>query len=235
VGTAFGPRRRPDRPPVLPRWGVLRDRQPASPRGVPADRWPSRRRYPHHPWHHARFELSCGDTFDPSAGDCAGDPPFFVRDPLSTETVAADRLTEWFRETIAVRDADEAERVPRTTMRVGLAESAVAGMLAAATDHRCLDPGHRLDFCTEALETLDHAGWDRAADVLPGVVSGQATAARAEDPSSWREPVDVAGLCADAAADLPDLLDRGEGVTRTEPEGFVDRLLGADPPTGSTH
>jgi nitrite reductase/ring-hydroxylating ferredoxin subunit len=192
------------------------------------------------------------------ADDCAGEPPFFVQDPLSTEQVDAERLTEWFRDTVEVRDADGAERVVRAavgassttreasegrrpsgnrsttgdgaTGEAGLDESALAAMfVAAATDHRYLDSGHRLDFVNKAFELLDRIGWEHADSVLPSLVPGLAAAERAEERSSWRQPVDVAALVEDAAADLPDLLARGDGETWTEPEGFVDRLLGDDP------
>jgi nitrite reductase/ring-hydroxylating ferredoxin subunit len=165
------------------------------------------------------------------ADDCAGEPPFFVQDPLSTSDVSADRLTEWFRDTIEVRDADGAERVVRAAVRADHDESDLAAMfIAAATDHRYLDSGHQLDFVNKAFELLDRIGWDHADAVLPSLVPGLAAAERAEERSSWRQPIDVAELVADASDDLPILLARGEGETWTEPDDFVDSLLGDDPP-----
>jgi len=109
-----------------------------------------------------------------------------------TEGVSADRLRTWFRDTIEVRDAEGAERVLRAAVAAGLDESEIAGTLvAAATDHRYLDAGHRVDCTNTALETLDHVGWDRAEDVLPSLVPGLAAADRAEEESTWRQPVDV--------------------------------------------
>ncbi|MFB6219497.1 MAG: Rieske (2Fe-2S) protein, partial [Halobacteriaceae archaeon] len=88
------------------------------------------------------------------AANCAGEPPFFVQEPLSATGVPGERLASWFRENIEVRDADGAERVLRAAIRADLPESHVAGMLAAAaTDHRYLDSGHRLDFINKAFET----------------------------------------------------------------------------------
>ncbi|MFB6194796.1 MAG: Rieske 2Fe-2S domain-containing protein [Haloplanus sp.] len=166
------------------------------------------------------------------ADDCAGEPPFFVQDPLSTAAVSADRLESWFRENVDVRDSDGAERVLRAAIAADLDESVLAGMLvAAATDHRYLDGGHRLDFINKAFETLDHVGWDHADAVLPSLVPGLASADRAEESAAWRQPIDVARLCAEAADDLPDLVERGTGRTWTEPDGFVETLLGDDPHT----
>jgi nitrite reductase/ring-hydroxylating ferredoxin subunit len=164
------------------------------------------------------------------ADDCAGEPPFFVQEPLSTDGVAPDRLADWFRETIDLRDADGAERVLRAAIASDADESALAGTLvAAATDHRYLDSGHRLDFANKAFELLDRIGWDRADAVLPGLVPALASADRAEERSSWRHPVDVAGLVTEASDALPDLIQTGEKKTWTEPDGFVDRLLADDP------
>ncbi len=164
------------------------------------------------------------------ADDCAGEPPFFVQDPLSADDVPAGRLEAWFRDNVEVRDADGAERVLRAAIRAELPESAIAGMLAAAaTDHLYLDAGHRLDFVNKAFETLDHVGWEHADDVLPSLVPGLASAGRAEENSAWRQPVDVAELCFAAADALPDLLESGAGAAWTEPDGFVDTLLGDDP------
>ncbi|MFB6227190.1 MAG: Rieske (2Fe-2S) protein [Halobacteriales archaeon] len=164
------------------------------------------------------------------ADDCAGEPPFFVQDALATEDVSPERLKRWFRENIEVRDADGAERVLRAAIQGGLDEDAVAGMFVAGlTDHLYLDAGHRLDFVNKAFETLDHVGWAHADDVLPSLVPGLAAASRAEEDSSWRQPVDVAELLFSTHENLPNLLAAGEGETWTEPEGFVDTLLSDDP------
>lgn len=164
------------------------------------------------------------------ADNCAGEPPFFVQEALSTDDVSTARLKEWFRDNIEVRDSDGAERVLRAAITADLGESNIAGMLvAAATDHLYLDTGHRLDFINKAFETLDHIGWEHADDVLPSLIPGLASADRAEENSSWRQPIDVAQLCFDAADELPDLVDDGAGKTWEEPDNFVDVLMGDDP------
>jgi nitrite reductase/ring-hydroxylating ferredoxin subunit len=164
------------------------------------------------------------------ADDAAGEPPFFEQEALDADDVSADRLVSWFRENVEVRDADGAERVLRTAIRAGHDESTVARMLfAAATDHLYLDSGHRLDFVNKAFETLDHVGWDAAEQVLPTLVPGLASADRAEENSSWRQPVDVAGLVFDAHDRLPELVERGADESWTEPDDLLDVLLGDDP------
>ncbi len=164
------------------------------------------------------------------ANECSGEPPLFVQEPLSATDVSPDRLKSWFRENIEVRDSDGAERVLRSAITAGLDEDITAGILvAAATDHIYLDAGHRLDFINKAFETLDHVGWDRADDVLPSLVPALASADRAEETSTWRQPIDVAQLRIDAADELPTLVAAGESESWTEPNDFVATLLGDDP------
>jgi nitrite reductase/ring-hydroxylating ferredoxin subunit len=164
------------------------------------------------------------------AADCAGEPPFFVQEPLSNEDVPVGRLTDWFRDNIEVRDADGGERVLRAAVRAGVSESDLAGMLVgAATDHLYLDTGHRLDFINKAFEMLDRIGLEHADAVLPSLVPGLAGADRAEENASWRQPVDVAALCLEAADELPALVEAGADESWIEPEGFTDVLLGDDP------
>ncbi len=163
------------------------------------------------------------------ATETANAPPRFVQDPLGNEDLDADRLKRWFRESIEVRDADGAERIIRAAVLADLSEDALAGMLvAAATDHLYLDTGHRLDFINKAFEMLDHVGWAYADHTLASLVPGLAGAERAEEQSSWRQPVDVAALCFEAADELPELLEAGHDRTWSEPDGFVDELLAED-------
>ena len=164
------------------------------------------------------------------ADDCAGEPPFFVQERLSTDDVTAERLKRWFRNNLEVRDSDGAERVLRAAIDADLEEAAIAELLvAAATDHLYLDNGHRLDFINKAFETLDHVGWEHADEVLPSLVPGLAAADRAEENSSWRQPIDVAQLCFDAAAELPDAVDQGSNESWEEPDDLVDVVMGEDP------
>ena len=172
------------------------------------------------------------------ADDCAGEPPNFSQDAFRARDIEEERLEAWFRENVEVRDADGAERVLRTAIREELPRSAVVSMLlAAATDHRYLDSGHQVDFLNKAVETLDRLGWEHADAVLPSLVPGLVSADRAEERSSWRQPVDLAGILEETYDQLPDLVEpnaSGGGEADEdggwqEPEGFVETLLGEDP------
>ncbi|WP_435062512.1 Rieske (2Fe-2S) protein [Halobaculum sp. EA56] len=167
------------------------------------------------------------------AGDCDGEPPKFDQESFSATDVPFERLRSWFRENVEVRDADGAERVLRTAVASGYGPERLTELLVtAATDHRYLDTGHTFDYVNKATEALDLVGWDdeeRTADVLASLVRGLATAQRAEETSSWRQPVDLASMCADHFDRLDGMVAAGEGETWTEPDDFTDRLHSADP------
>lgn len=164
------------------------------------------------------------------ASDCAGEPPFFVQEPLAINDVSPGRLKGWFQDNIEVRDSDGAERVLRAGIQTDLDDSELAEMfVAAATDHLYLDTGHRLDLINKAFETLTHIGWEHADSVLPSLVPSLADALRAEENSSWRQPIDLAALLFETYEDLPDLVDQGESKRWSEPDDFVETVLGDDP------
>ncbi|HEY7035414.1 MAG TPA: hypothetical protein VH482_29005, partial [Thermomicrobiales bacterium] len=164
---------------------------------------------------------------------CAGQPPRFALDPLSTADVPTPRLKTWFRQFVEVRDADGAERALLTAINAGSSPAEIADLLlAAATDHYYLDGGHTLDFVNKACELLDLIGWDRetAAAVLPSLVPVLAQSRRSEELNNWRHPVDLVALLEPVFATLPDLV-RGAGTdpTWTATDAFVATLLGDDP------
>ncbi|PSP75565.1 ferredoxin [Halobacteriales archaeon QS_3_64_16] len=164
------------------------------------------------------------------AAECAGEPPRFQQYAFDNREIPKDRLKEWFRDNCEVRDADGAERVLLTAI-AALPPAEVAEILVtAATDHRYMNAGHTLDFINTAFETLDHVGWSGHADaVLTSTVQQLTGATRSEELSSWRQPVDIAELCADAVDRLPDLLAAGEGKAWEESPEFLETLLGDDP------
>ena len=167
------------------------------------------------------------------AGDCDGVAPKFDQEAFAATDVPVERLLSWFRENVEVRDADGAERVLRTAVAAGYDRETLTELLVtAATDHRYLDTGHTFDYVNKATEALDLVGWDdeeRTAEVLSSLVRGLATADRAEETSSWRQPDDLAAMCEDTFARLDDLVAEGEGRTWTEPDDFTERLHAADP------
>jgi nitrite reductase/ring-hydroxylating ferredoxin subunit len=179
---------------------------------------------------HRALYVGCSEV----ASDCAGEAPFFVQEPLGVTDPDADRLRRWFRDTVDVRDADGAERVLRTAIRSGLGEPRIVDtLLAAVTDHRYLDSGHRVDFLNKAVETLDYLGWERADDVLPSLVPGIADASRSEEDSAWRQPIDLVELLEEVFETVESTVPTAEGVDPDgdwhRPDEFVDSLLSDDP------
>ncbi|WP_277555070.1 Rieske (2Fe-2S) protein [Halobaculum limi] len=167
------------------------------------------------------------------ASDVDGQPPKFDQEAFSATDVPFERLRSWFTENVEVRDPNGAERVLRTAVASGYGPERLTELLVtAATDHRYLDTGHTFDFVNKATEALDIVGWgdeERTADVLASLVRGLATADRAEERSSWRQPIDLASMCSETFDRLDDLVAEGEGESWTEPDDFTERLHSSDP------
>jgi nitrite reductase/ring-hydroxylating ferredoxin subunit len=163
------------------------------------------------------------------AEDCQGEPPRFDQPSFSARDLSRERLEDWFRETIEVRDRDGAERCLQTAIAALDPEEVADILYLAATDHLYMAAGHTFDFINKACESLDHVGWVHADEILPSVIPRLIEATRSEELSSWRQPVDVAGLTFDAYDELPDLADEGADREWDAPDAFVDTLLSDDP------
>jgi hypothetical protein len=168
--------------------------------------------------------------------DCSSQPPMFGVSPLPGVPPDIDTLKRWFRHFVDVRDSDGAERCLVSAIRSGADAVAISDMLySAATDHRYLDSGHVLDFTNKAFEALDIAGWHLAEQVLISLVPLYAGAARMEERSSWRHPVDIAKILdtcfrenlAGALKEGRDK-DKSSGIWKAD-ERLIDILLGDDP------
>ncbi|WP_160134586.1 Rieske (2Fe-2S) protein [Halococcus salsus] len=163
------------------------------------------------------------------ASESAGEPPRFQQYAFENRDLSKERLKSWFRNTCEVRDSDGAERCLLTAIACLPPEDVAEVVFAGATDHRYMNAGHTLDFINTAFETVQHLGWDEHADsALASTVAQITDATRSEELSSWRQPVDIAGLCADANDSLPDLVAAGDGKEWDEPEAFVETLLADD-------
>ncbi|WP_049898272.1 Rieske (2Fe-2S) protein [Halococcus agarilyticus] len=163
------------------------------------------------------------------ADDSAGEPPRFQQYAFDNRDLSKSRLKSWFRNTCEVRDTDGAERCLLTAIDSLPPEDVAEIVFTAATDHRYMNAGHTLDFINTAFETTRHLGWEEHADAaLASTVAQITDATRSEELSSWRQPVDIASLCADANDLLPDLVAAGEGKDWKRPEEFVETLLSED-------
>jgi len=182
------------------------------------------------------------------AQDSAGHPPRFTVRPLPDTEAGVDpeiyitTLKRWFRQFIAVRDAEGAERCIVSAVRAGATSQQMADMLfAAVTDHRYIDTGHPADFTNKAFEALDIIGWEHAEPLLTSLVSGYANAQRMEESNAWRHPIDLIEILYAAFAELPAAVEAGSAERGTwngraelaaillqdDPQATVDAMLQA--------
>jgi hypothetical protein len=164
------------------------------------------------------------------AADCDSEAPRRDRTPLDSQ-LEPTVLKRWLRRWTSVRHREAAERTLLTAIAAGEKPSMLAdALLAAATKRAFADDGHTLDFINKAFECLDLIGWEHSAALLPTVV-GQMVAARgAEESTSWRQPIDLVGLCDEAASQLPELFAAGRRKRGwSDHTALARELLGDDP------
>jgi len=163
------------------------------------------------------------------ARDSFGHPPRFVVPPLPNGIMT---LKRWFRSFIEVRDAEGAERCIVSAVQAGATSTQMADMLfAAVTDYRYIDIGHPADFTNKAFEALDIVGWAHAEEVLTSLVSGYGRAARMEESSAWRHPIDLIEILEEAFGQLADALATGEESHGSwdQREQLIEVLLQGEP------
>lgn len=165
------------------------------------------------------------------ARDSFGHPPRFGIRPLPGEASNMTILKRWLRQFLAVRDEEGAERCVVSAIRAGATQRQLADLLfTAVTDYRYIDVGHPADFTNKAFEALDIAGWQLAEPVLTSLVRGYARAARMEESNSWRSPIDLIDILAEAFSQFESLeanvLEAGKGSIMGE---MVETLLADDP------
>ena len=166
------------------------------------------------------------------ASDCDGQPPRFPVRPLPGGATDIAQLKRWFRQFVEVRDSEGAERCIASAVRDGCDGPTIADMLfVAATDHRYLSIGHALDFTNKALEALDLAGWDLAEPVLTSLAPVLSSGDRMEERNSWRTPIDLVEILANAFERLPAAIETGARLPRVQSRRaiLVPILLGDDP------
>ena len=150
---------------------------------------------------------------------------------LPSVEVSHDRLTEWYRSCIEVRDTQGAERILQTAIRKGASEEELAEMmLIAVTDHYFLDGGHTFDFHNKAFEALEYAGQDNKERVLTSLVPLLRDPTRSEELHHWQVPLNLVEPLGEAFLELNDI---GTGaytsMTEEEQEHILQQLLSDRP------
>lgn len=111
---------------------------------------------------------------------------------LPSADVPFERLTEWYRNCIEVRDTQGAEKVLITAIRKGIDTKRLSEMmLIAATDHFYLDGGHSFDFHSKAFEALEWAESSQKVRILTSLVPMMARPIRSEELHQWQAPVNL--------------------------------------------
>lgn len=166
------------------------------------------------------------------ANDSERQPPRFDRSSLPTRAVPNDRLKEWFRQFVEVRDSEGAQRALLTAIENANDPAVVSDLLvSAATDHYFLNGGHTIDFINKAFEMLEQIGWEHASTVLPSIVEGLVRAQRSEESNAWRYPIDLVALLEPALALIPEFW-RSDASALLPDDDFarlVQTMLGDDP------
>lgn len=183
---------------------------------------------PHLPEDIAYLALSQG--ISRTAQDCAGMSPHRERQPLDIEGKGMPLLKHWMRQWTITRHRDAAERTFLTALEKGYSPSELADLLfGAITERPYADVGHPFDFTNKAFELLDLIGWENARQVLPSVIPGIVAARGGEETTAWRYPVDLIPLVKEAEAQLPSLLEQGQGKAWNQEPALLQVLLGDDP------
>ncbi|UVI27528.1 Rieske (2Fe-2S) protein [Paenibacillus spongiae] len=148
---------------------------------------------------------------------------------LPSVGVPAERLAQWYRNCIEVRDTQGAEKVLLTAVHQGSSMEQLANMmLVAATDHFYLDGGHVFDFHNKAFEAVELVGEEHTKDVLASLVPMMGRASRSEEQHQWQSPINLVKPIEQALEELA----KGLPPEHTEPaseEDVLRQLLSDEP------
>ncbi|WP_199620000.1 Rieske (2Fe-2S) protein [Paenibacillus alkalitolerans] len=167
-----------------------------------------------------------------TARDCAGSGTRFLLEPLPHKDVSMERLAQWYRDCIEVRDTRGAERVLLTAIEVGTDETKLFSMMAmAVTDHFYINGGHALDFHNKAFESLRFVRPEFRRYAAASLIPMFGDASRSEELHSWQSPVNLVQPLKEA---FDELVQTGVGagslqLALPDEEGLFETLLGDDP------
>jgi len=163
----------------------------------------------------------------------AGRAPRRLLEPLPPAGASAERLADWYRNCMEVRDTRGAEKVLLTAIAARTTPERLADMmLIAVTDHFYLDGGHTFDFHNKAFETLEAIGQDEAIAILSSLTPLMNNPSRSEEQHHWQSPVDVVTPLKTTFERLGQNGLRDQTASSQHPfndEAFVEQLLGDRP------
>ncbi|MFD0959088.1 Rieske (2Fe-2S) protein [Paenibacillus chungangensis] len=155
----------------------------------------------------------------------SGRAPRHLLGALPSSQASVDRLVEWYRNCIEVRDTQGAEKVLLTAIEKGATPVQLADMmLISVTDHFYLDGGHTFDFHNKAFEALESLGTSLTKPVLASLVQLLAAPTRSEEQHHWQTPVDLVTPI-QLAFEKFDQPSKSEQTVQLDEQAFVDQLL----------
>jgi nitrite reductase/ring-hydroxylating ferredoxin subunit len=151
--------------------------------------------------------------------------------PLPSDEVTFERLVEWYRSCIEVRDTQGAERILLTAIHKGASDDQLAEMmLMAVTDHFYLDGGHTFDFHNKAFEALQYVEKAQKEKVLTSLIPMLGDPTRSEELHQWQAPIDLVTPLKEVFAKLAlnEVVDF-KPITEEEENQIVQQLLSDQP------
>ncbi|MFE5320661.1 Rieske (2Fe-2S) protein [Paenibacillus sp. NPDC056579] len=159
----------------------------------------------------------------------SGRAPRHLLGALPSSPAPIERLMEWYRSCVEVRDTQGAEKVLLTAVANGATSEQLADMmLISVTDHFYLDGGHTFDFHNKAFEALENLGPSLTEPILASLVPLIGSPTRSEELHHWQAPVDLVAPLRQAFASLEQTEDSVASVQLEEPS-FMDQLLSDKP------
>jgi len=153
--------------------------------------------------------------------------------PTTKDVQSFERLCEWYRNCVEVRDSRGAERVLLTAIEANFSNEQLAEMMTAAiTDHFYINTGHTLDFHNKAFEVLDQIGLENRSYVLTSLLPGIGNASRSEESYSWQSPVNIVKPLQAAFKLLPDIISNNileKQYSESEEGALVEKILADNP------
>ncbi|MCR2822073.1 Rieske (2Fe-2S) protein [Lederbergia panacisoli] len=139
-----------------------------------------------------------------------------------------EQLSEWYSQSVEVRDSQGAERVLLTAIELGFSNEQLADMMmTAVTDHFYVNTGHTLDFHNKAFEILGKIGFEHRPYVLSSLLPGIGNLSRSEESHNWQSPVNLVKPLKEAFQELPDILAKAsaQGETDVDEAALVEQIL----------
>ncbi|WP_248924253.1 Rieske (2Fe-2S) protein [Paenibacillus hamazuiensis] len=159
----------------------------------------------------------------------SGRAPRHLLGALPPSPAPMERLMEWYRSCVEVRDTQGAEKVLLTAIANGASPEQLADMmLISVTDHFYLDGGHTFDFHNKAFEALESLGAALTEPILASLVPLVGSPTRSEELHHWQAPVDLVTPLRQAFERLREPADPEHSVQLDE-QAFVDQLLSDRP------